>query len=61
MANAAGVGSVLLALFAAPLLLGAYVVVQRTGALIQFAYFGFVLALLVGAFALGIFGAMLLD
>jgi hypothetical protein len=61
LANASGVACVLVALFAAPLLLGAYVVIQRSGALVQLAYFGFVLALLIGALALGVLGALLLG
>ena len=40
LANAAGVISILLVLFASPLVLGSYVVVQRAPALAQVAWFG---------------------
>jgi hypothetical protein len=61
LANAAAAISILLALFASPLLLGAYVVVQRSGALTQLVWFGGVLLLLAGALALGAVGLILLG
>ena len=59
LANAAGVITILLALFAAPLLLGSYVVVQRTGVVTQVLWFGSVLALLAGALVCGAIGLLL--
>jgi hypothetical protein len=60
LANAAAVVSILLVLFASPLLLGAYVVTQRAGALSQLVWFGGVLFLLTGALAFGTIGLVLL-
>lgn len=61
LANAAAVISILMVLFASPLLLGCYVVVQRTGALTQLVWFGGVLVLLTGALAAGAVGMILLG
>lgn len=61
LANAAAVVSILTVLFASPLLLGAYVVVQRAGALGQFVWFGGLLVLLAGAMAAGLVGLVLLG
>lgn len=61
LANAAAVVSILSVLFASPLLLGAYVVVQRAGGLTQFVWFLAVLALLAGAVAAGLVGLILLG
>jgi hypothetical protein len=61
LANAAAAVSILTVLFAAPLLLGCYVVVQRAGALTQLAWFSAVLALLAGALAAGLVGLILLG
>ena len=61
LANAAAAVSVLTVLFAAPLLLGAYVVVQRAGTLTQLIWFSAVLALLAGALAAGLVGLILLG
>jgi hypothetical protein len=60
LANAAGALSILSVLFAAPLLLGAYVVVQRSGALTHLLWFGVVLALLAAALLAGALGLILL-
>jgi hypothetical protein len=60
LANAAAVGSILLVLFASPMLLGCYVVVQRTGLLAQLMWFGAILALLVASIAAGSVGLLLL-
>jgi hypothetical protein len=59
LANGAAVSSILLVLFAAPLLLGSYVVVQRTGVTTQAVWFGGVLVLLTGAVVLGVVGLLL--
>ncbi len=61
LANAAAVASILSALFAGPLLLGAYVVVQRSGAVLQFVWFGLGLALLAAALGAGALGLLLLG
>ena len=61
LANVAAAVSVLTVLFAAPLLVGCYVVVQRAGVLIQFVWFSLVLALLAGALATGLLGLILLG
>ncbi len=61
LANAAGAISILTVLFASPLLLGCYVVVQRASALTQLAWFGAVLALLAGALVAGAVGLVLLG
>ena len=61
LANAAAAVSILTVLFAAPLLLGAYVVVQRAGAITQFIWFSAVLGLLAGALAAGLVGLILLG
>ena len=61
LANAAAAGSILTVLFAAPLLLGCQVVVQRAGPLAQFAWFSAVLALLAGALVAGVVGLILLG
>jgi hypothetical protein len=61
LANAAAVVSILSVLFAAPMLLGSYVVVQRTGAITQLVWFGFVLFLLLAALLAGIVGLLLLG
>jgi hypothetical protein len=61
LANVAAVVSILSVLFASPLLLGVYVVVQRAGALIQFLWFGALLALLAGAASAGLVGLVLLG
>ena len=61
LANAAAAVSVLTVLFAAPLLLGAYVVVQRASTLTQLIWFSAVLALLAGALAAGLGGLILLG
>jgi hypothetical protein len=59
LANAAGVITILLALFAAPLLLGSYVIVQRTGVVTHVVWFGGVLMLLMGAVVFGAAGLVL--
>jgi hypothetical protein len=61
LANAAAVTSILMVLFASPLLLGCYVVVQRAGAVTQLVWFGGVLCLLMGALVLGALGLILLG
>ena len=61
IANAAGAVSVLSVLFAAPLLLGAYVVVQHRGPLTHFLWFGAVLALLAAALVAGALGLLFLG
>jgi hypothetical protein len=61
LANAAAVISILLVLFASPLLLGCYVVVQRAGVFSQLAWFGAILLLLVAAVAAGAAGLVLLG
>jgi hypothetical protein len=61
LANAAAAVSILGVLFAAPLLLGAYVVIQRGGAVLQFVWFGALLVLLAGALAAGLVGLVLLG
>lgn len=60
LANAAAVVCILLVLFASPMLLGCYVVVQRAGLLTQLTWFGAILALLVGSIAAGGLGLLLL-
>src|SRR5689334_13952823 len=45
-ANGAAVVSILVVLFAAPLLLGSYVVTQRSGVILQFVWFGGLVLLL---------------
>jgi hypothetical protein len=61
LANAAAVTSILMVLFASPLLLGCYVVVQRAGALTQLVWFGGVLFLLTSALVAGAVGLVLLG
>ncbi len=61
LANGAAVVSILMALFAAPLLLGSYVVVQRAGAVTQLVWFGGILAVLVGAVVFGALGLIVLG
>ena len=61
LANAAAAISILTVLFASPLLLGAYVVVQRAGALVQLVWFGAVLGLLATAVAAALVGLVLLG
>jgi hypothetical protein len=61
LANAAAVLSILTVLFAAPLLLGCYVVVQRSGMATQLAWFSVVLVLLAGALVAGLVGLLLLG
>lgn len=61
LANIAAAASVLTVLLAAPLLLGAYVVTQRGGALSQFVWLSAVLVLLAGALLLGLAGLFLLG
>jgi hypothetical protein len=61
LANIAGVLSILAVLFAAPLLLGCYVVVQRAGMVLQIAWFSAVLALLAAALVAGVVGLILLG
>ena len=61
LANGAAVISILLVLFASPLLLGSYVVVQRSGAMTQLLWFGAILALLGGAVLFGALGLVLLG
>ena len=61
LANVAAAISVLTVLFASPLLLGCYVVVQRAGAITQLVWFSAVLALLAGALAAGGMGLILLG
>jgi hypothetical protein len=61
LATAAGVVSILAVLFAAPLLLGCYVVTQRTGLLTQLVWFGGVLMLLAGALVAGAVGLLVLG
>ena len=61
LANGAAAISILTVLFAAPLLLGSYTVVQRAGVIVQFAWFSSVLALLVAAFVAGLLGLILLG
>jgi hypothetical protein len=59
LATAAAIVSILTALFAAPLLLGVYVVVQRTSMLTHLVWFGVILMLLAGALLAGAFGLIL--
>ncbi len=61
LANGAAVVSILMALFAAPLLLGSYVVVQRAGAITQLVWFGSILVVLVGAVVFGALGLVVLG
>ena len=61
LANVAAAVSILTVLFAGPLLFGAYVVVQRSGALLHFFWFGLILALLAGATLAGLVGLLLLG
>jgi hypothetical protein len=61
LANAAAAVSILSVLFASPLLLGSYVVVQRSGVLTQLVWFGLVLSLLAAALLAGIVGLILLG
>ena len=61
LANGAAVVSILLVLFASPLLLGSYVVIQRTGAVTQLLWFGAIALLLAGALAAGALGLVLLG
>jgi hypothetical protein len=61
LANVAAAASILTVLFAAPLLLGCYVVVQRAGVITQLAWFSVVLALLAGALVAGVVGLILLG
>ena len=61
LANAAAVVSILSVLFASPLLLGAYVVVQRSSTVMQCVWFGAVLLLLAGAVSAGLVGLVLLG
>jgi hypothetical protein len=61
LANTAAVVSILVAVFAAPLVLGSYVVVQRSGLAVQLVWFGTVLLLLCGAFATAVLGLLLLG
>jgi hypothetical protein len=60
-ANGAAVLSILIVLFASPLILGSYVVVQRGGVIIHLVWFGGLLVLLAGALAMGILGLLLLG
>lgn len=60
LANAAAVVSILLVLFASPMLLGSYVVVQRAGIVTQLVWFGAILTLLGGSLAAGVLGLVLL-
>ncbi len=60
LANGTALVSILLALFAAPLLLGSYVVVQRAGAITQLVWFGGIFAILAAALAFGAVGLLLL-
>jgi hypothetical protein len=60
-ANAAAVISILTVLFASPLLLGSYVVVQRAGVVTQIVWFGSILLLLTGALLFGALGLILLG
>ena len=61
LANVAAAMSILTVLFATPLLLGAYVVVQRSGPLTQMVWFGTVIVLLTGAVVAGGIGLLLLG
>jgi hypothetical protein len=61
LANIAAAASILTVLFAAPLLLGCYVVVQRAGMMAQLAWFSVVLALLATALVVGVVGLILLG
>jgi hypothetical protein len=61
LANAAAVISILLVLFASPLLLGSYVVVQRASAVTQFLWFSAILGLLTAALVVGAVGLLLLG
>ena len=61
LANVAAALSVLSVLFAAPLLLGAYVVVQRSATITHVVWFGAIVALLIVAVAAGLAGLVLLG
>jgi hypothetical protein len=61
LANAAAVISILLVLFASPLLLGCYVVIQRASVFNQLAWFGAILLLLGAAVVAGAAGLVLLG
>lgn len=56
----AAAAAILSVLFASPLILGSYVVIQRTGGLMQLVWFGFLVLLLGTAVALGALGLFLL-
>jgi hypothetical protein len=61
IANAAGIASILLVLFASPLLLGCYVVIQRSGVITQLIFLTGVVVLLLGALVFGAAGLLLLG
>jgi cation transporter-like permease len=61
LANGAAVVSIIVALFASALLLGSYVVTQRSGVLTQCVWFGALLLLLATALAAGVVGLFLLG
>jgi hypothetical protein len=61
LANTAAVVSILVVLFAAPLVLGSYVVVQRSRVAVQLVWFATLLLLLCGAFAAALLGLVLLG
>ena len=56
----AGLLTMVLALFAAPLMLGSYVVVQRASAVLWILWIGLLVSLLAGAVALGLLGLLAL-